>query len=145
MALVIALALMTGLQAELRDRILGATAHIFVYKQTGITDYRAEVVKLQAIPHVKAAAPAILEKAVLSSQGVNTFITVKGIDLALESAVSDVEKAMVSGKLSDLIVTNEDDPDAIVLGKDVAADLAVGVGDSVTLLAPEGTLSPFGG
>src|SRR3954471_22914835 len=68
MALVIALALMTGLQAELRNRILGATAHIFVYKQAGITDYRAEVVKLQAIPHVKAAAPAILEKAVLSSQ-----------------------------------------------------------------------------
>src|SRR3954453_21159638 len=60
MALVIALALMTGLQTELRDRILGATAHVFVYKQSGITDYHAEVAKLKAMPHVKAAAPALL-------------------------------------------------------------------------------------
>jgi lipoprotein-releasing system permease protein len=145
MALVIALALMTGLQAELRDRILGATAHVFVYKQSGITDYHAEVTKLKAVPHVKAAAPAILGKAVLSSQANTTFITVKGIDTTLESTVSDVERAVVSGKLSDLNVTSEDSPDTIFLGKDVAEELAVSAGDSVTLLAPEGSLSPFGG
>src|SRR6266487_2797198 len=56
MALVIALALMTGLQAELRDRILGATAHVYVYKQTGLADFHAEVQKLRSIPHVKAAS-----------------------------------------------------------------------------------------
>ena len=39
MALVVALALMTGLQGELRDRILGATAHVFVFKRSGISDY----------------------------------------------------------------------------------------------------------
>ena len=43
MALVIALALMTGLQGELRDRILGSTAHVYVWKTGGIDDYRAEV------------------------------------------------------------------------------------------------------
>ena len=144
MALVIALALMTGLQAELRDRILGATAHVFVYKQSGIADYHAEVARLKAIPHVKAAAPAILGKGMLRSQGGTAFITVKGIDPALEATVSDIEKAVVSGKLSDLSVTSEESPDAIFLGKDVAADLAVGVGDSVTLLTPDGSLSPFG-
>src|SRR5205814_406989 len=47
MALVIALALMTGLQDELRDRILGATPHIFVFKRSGITDYQAEIEKLK--------------------------------------------------------------------------------------------------
>src|SRR3954452_15061721 len=102
MALVIALALMTGLQTELRDRILGATAHVFVYKPSGITDYHAEVAKLKAIPHVKAAAPAILGKAGLSSQSATTFVTVKGIDTALESTVSDVQRAVVSGNLADL-------------------------------------------
>jgi lipoprotein-releasing system permease protein len=146
MALVIALALMTGLQAELRDRILGATAHVFVYKQqTGITDYRTEVAKLKAIPHVKAAAPAILGRGMLSSQGGTAFITVKGIDPALEATVSDIEKAVVAGKLADLNVTSEEKPDSIFLGKEVAADLAVTVGDSVTLLTPEGSLSPFAG
>ena len=145
MALVIALALMTGLQAELRDRILGATAHVFVYKQTGLTDYHAEVAKLKAVPHVKAAAPAILQRALLSSQGGSAFITIKGIDPALESAVSDIEKAIVSGKLSDLTATDEEAHDPIFLGKDVADQLAVGVGDSVQLLTPEGSLSPFAG
>jgi lipoprotein-releasing system permease protein len=144
MALVIALALMTGLQAELRNRILGATAHVFVYKRTGIADYHAEVERLKAVPHVKGAAPAILGKGMLRSQGGTAFITVKGIDPALEATVSDVQKAIVAGKLSDLSVTSEESPDAIVLGKDVAADLAVGVGDSVTLLTLDGSLSPFG-
>src|SRR5215471_1119533 len=59
MAVIIALALMTGLQQELRDRILGSNAHVYVYKQSGITDYRGEVEKLQQIPHVAGAAPAI--------------------------------------------------------------------------------------
>src|SRR5205085_9580517 len=96
MALVIALALMTGLQSELRDRILGATAHVFVYKRTGIVDYHAEVAKLKAVPHVKAAAPAILGQGMLGSQGATTFITVKGIDTRLETSVSDIEKGVVS-------------------------------------------------
>ena len=49
-ALVIALALMTGLQGELRDRILGSTAHVYVWKQSGLADYRAEAAKLRAVP-----------------------------------------------------------------------------------------------
>ena len=46
-ALVIALALMTGLQGELRDRILGSSAHVYVWKQGGITDYHAEATRLR--------------------------------------------------------------------------------------------------
>src|SRR4030095_6610950 len=63
MELVIALALMTGLQQELRDRILGSSAHIYVWKPAGITDYHAEVAKLRAIPGVVGAAPAVVGKA----------------------------------------------------------------------------------
>src|SRR3954466_7935619 len=69
MALIIALALMTGLQQELRDRILGANPHIFVWKRTGMVDYRAEADKLRAIPHVIGAAPAILGRALVTAAG----------------------------------------------------------------------------
>ena len=48
MALVIALALMTGLQGELRDRLLGATAHVYVLKAGGLPDYDAEVARAAA-------------------------------------------------------------------------------------------------
>jgi len=144
MALVVALALMTGLQAELRDRILGATAHVFVYKQSGLADYRKEVAALRAIPHVKGAAPAILGKALVSTGGgAEAFITLKGIDPELEPAVTDIGKAVKSGSLADL-AQSEDRPDGIFLGKDLADQLAVKVGDFVTLQTPQGTLSPMG-
>ena len=68
MALVIALALMTGLQGEIRDRILGANPHIYVWKTSGIADYRAESDRLRQLPHVVGAAPAILGKAMITSQ-----------------------------------------------------------------------------
>jgi lipoprotein-releasing system permease protein len=59
-AVIIALALMTGLQTEVRDRVLGANPHIYVWKQGGIgADYPAELQKLRALPHVVGAAPEI--------------------------------------------------------------------------------------
>jgi lipoprotein-releasing system permease protein len=144
MALVVALALMTGLQDELRNRILGSTAHVFVWKQTGITDYAAEVAALRKIPHVTGAAPAVLGRALVTSPGAEAFITLKGIDPALEPTVTAIGKSIVSGKLADLNAQSEDAPDGIFLGKDLAEQLAVSVGDSVTLLTPQGTLSPMG-
>src|SRR3954453_23742884 len=60
MALVIALALMTGLQQEVRDRILGSSPHMFVWKTSGITDYETEARKLKQLPDVTGVAPGIL-------------------------------------------------------------------------------------
>src|SRR5579872_2950300 len=63
MAVVVALALMTGLQMELRDRIVGANPHIYVWNQQGIADYHAEAAKISQVPHVSGAAPAVIGKA----------------------------------------------------------------------------------
>src|ERR1051325_2569207 len=65
MALVVALALMTGLQNELRDRILGSNPHVYVWNTGGIDDYQAEAAKLRGLPHVVGAAPAVLGKALI--------------------------------------------------------------------------------
>jgi lipoprotein-releasing system permease protein len=145
MALVIALALMTGLQGELRDRILGATAHVFVFKSTGIEDYQSEIEALRKIPRVVGAAPALIGRALASSPSADAFISFKGIDPALEASVTELEKSIVAGKLSDLDVKSEDAHDGIFLGEDLAKQLAVGVGDSITVLTPQGTLNPFTG
>ena len=144
MALVIALALMTGLQSELRDRILGATAHVFVWKQSGLADYETEVAALKKIPHVKGAAPAILGKAMISSQNGTAFISLKGIDPVLEADVSELEKGVTVGKLSDLTAAGDEELDGIFLGKDLAQTLQVSVGDRVDIMTPEGTLTPGG-
>src|SRR5437870_3367311 len=97
MAVIIALALMTGLQQELRDRILGSSPHVYVLKAGGIADYPAEIEKLRQIPRVTGAAPAILGKALITASREESFITVKGIDPALEPSVTDIGPAMIQG------------------------------------------------
>src|SRR5689334_2277142 len=102
MALVIALALMTGLQSELRNRILGSNAHVYVWKQGGILDYHAEIKKIEALPHVRGAAPAILGKGLMAAGGREEPIQIKGIDPALEPDVTDIRPALLKGSLDDL-------------------------------------------
>jgi lipoprotein-releasing system permease protein len=144
MALVIALALMTGLQGEIRDRILGANPHIYVWKTDGIADYHAEAEKLRAVPHVIGAAPAILGKAMITGSRSPDFVNLTGIDPALEASVSDLRSALQTGSFDALAPANPDDLGGILLGKDLARNLGVTLGDSVSVVTPEGTLSPLG-
>ena len=144
MALIIALALMTGLQGELRDRILGSSAHIYVWKPGGITDYQAEVAKLTAVAGVVGAAPAILGKALIVAGDSQEFISLKGVDPVLEGRVTDIQRSMLQGRLDALAGDAGAETPGILLGRDLAAKLAVRVGDSVTIQTPQGTLSPMG-
>jgi lipoprotein-releasing system permease protein len=144
MALVIALALMTGLQGELRDKILSSQAHIYVWKNGGITDYPSEVQKLKGVPGVVGAAPTIFGKALVTAGESQAFISVKAIDPALEPSVTAIKDAMRQGSLNALTNEPEDQPPAILIGADLAKQLGVRLGDLVTLITPQGTLSPMG-
>ena len=142
-ALIVALAMMTGIQGELRDRILGSTAHIYVQKNIGIDDYRAEVQSLLKVPGVVGAAPAIMGKALISSENGNGFITLKGIDPQLEPNVTDIGRTMQSGSVGGVEASDGVLP-GILIGQQLANVLRVKVGDTVNLLTPQGRLSPFG-
>jgi lipoprotein-releasing system permease protein len=142
-ALLVALALMTGLQAELRDRIIGSAAHVYVLKTGGIQDPDAEVRRMLEIPRVVGAAPVVLGKALITSADATGFIEVKGIDPRQERSVTNIARAMTSGSVAALART--EDADGILIGADLAGKLGVRVGDAVEVLTPEGaTLTPFG-
>jgi len=143
MALVIALALMTGLQGELRDRILGSTAHVYVYASGGIRDYREDVARLRKVPHVTGAAPVILGPALIISDAARAFITIKGIDPALERDVTDIGRSIRSGSLAGLNRGEEEARAGVLLGADLAKKLEVRVGDTVQVMTPEGMLTPL--
>ena len=146
MAVLIALALMTGLQGELRERIVGASAHVYVFKtgDDGLRDIPAEVAKMKQIPHVVGAAPAAIAKGMLTAGPNRTAaVTIKGIDPALEVTVTDIRKSMRSGSL-ETIRSGPEEMDGIVLGHDLAATLEVQPGDSVRLLTPDQVLTPMG-
>ena len=144
MALLITLALMTGLQAELRDRIVGSAAHVYVHKIGGMQDVDAELAKLRAQPRVVGAAPVTLGKALITAGGTPQFIDVKGIEPNLEKTVTRLHTSMQAGSFDALGADVTEGPDAILIGRDLAAAMGVTVGDSVRVTTPEGTLTPFG-
>ena len=143
-AVIIALALMTGLQNELRDRLLGSQAHVYVWKRSGFDDYRPVVERLLAQPGVSGAAPAIFGKAIARTSRGEAFITLKGIDPSLEKQVTDLERAMRTGRLDALAAGSSDAPPGLVIGQDLANQISAYVGDDVSLITTEGTLSPMG-
>ncbi len=146
MATIVALALMTGLQRELRDRIVGASAHAYVWKlgEGGIADYTAERAVLREVPGVLGAAPAILGKALMSAGAGEAFVTLKGIDPTIEMEVTEIASGVHSGSLAALQPDDDHPVDRIVIGQVLATQLGVFVGDRVTVVTPHGTLSPMG-
>lgn len=144
MALLVALALMTGLQGELRDRIVGSAAQVYVYKG-GVMDVEQELQKLREVPRVTGAAPVLLGKALVTSNaGNDQFIELKGIVPEQERTVTRLDQAMQAGSFDALAGQVTDGPDRILIGRDLASALGVAVGDSVRLMTFETTLTPLG-
>jgi lipoprotein-releasing system permease protein len=143
MALLIALALMTGLQGELRDRIVGSAAHVYVNKVGGFPDISEDMAGLLSVPRVQGAAPAILGKGLIESHTNQVFIDLKGIDVEREKTVTELERAIRTGSLAAL-ERGGDGPPGILIGVDLAKNLDVSVGDPVKVLSTRGDLSPFG-
>lgn len=148
MILLIALAIMTGFQGELRSRILGAASHLSVYsiRSGGFRDYREIVGKLLAVDGIEGAAPVLYGKALASSATGSGLVTLKGVDPVLEATVTEFAGKMVAGTMEQLAPgTQEDDRlPGIVLGEELAVRLGCIVGDAVKLTSPEGHLTPFG-
>ena len=144
MALFIALGLMTGLQGEIRTRILGATAHVSVFKSRGeaFDDPTGVAAKVGALPGIAGAAPSFYGQALISSPSSQRVATIKGISGA-EGKITDLPKQVIEGSLDDLPPHGEGFP-GIVLGREIATQLAVGPSDIVTLTIPRGRLTPFG-
>jgi lipoprotein-releasing system permease protein len=122
---------------------------VYVFKTGGLVDYESEVHKLTAIEGVTGAAPAILGKALVVSGDQQAFISLKGVDPALEPGVTDIQRSMVTGSVQALSDEADDDAPGILIGRELAQALGtpghpLAVGDSVTLQTPQGTLTPMG-
>ncbi len=140
-ALIVVLSVMNGFQTELRTRILGVASHIQITGVAGELPNWQEVAR-QASQHkeVRAFAPFVQSQAMFAvDNGVRGSI-VRGIVPDLEESVADFKKTMKSGSLEALTPGSF----GVVLGADLARALRVFVGDKVTLIAPQGTVTPAG-
>lgn len=141
MALVIALALMTGVQTELRDRIVGSTAHVYAYGR--FDDVERDRARLR-LEGVSGVSPAIIDQGFMTFGGQSLGVTLKGIDPRHEREVTDLDKAMVAGSADALLNRPPDARDAMLLGADLAVLLGVQVGDVVDVLSRETTSTLVG-
>ena len=147
MALIIALALMTGMQQELRDRIVGAAAHVYVQKMLGggFVDLEAEIDGLETVPGVVAASPVMLGYGMATAHGVDEFITLKGVDPVLEAQVTEVGESIVVGSFAALSEPRDGVVGGVVIGDELSRSLRASVGDTISVLTPQGaTLTPWG-
>jgi len=140
-ALIIVLSVMNGFQKEIRGRILGTAAHIEV------SDYQGRVAHWEILrqrllkqPQVIAAAPYVSAQGLVSASGTVRGAMVRGVDPAYENHVVDIGRHMVSGQLTALHPGGF----GIVIGNEMARQLGVGLGDKVTLITPEGNITPAG-
>ena len=140
-ALLTVLAVMTGFQNQLRERILGVAAHLeAVGSDGGIGDWRAAADSYLRHPSVLAASPNIQEQGLLVNGAHVRGALVHGVEPEYEEQVNEVAKHLQHGALSDLT------PGAykIFLGDTLARNLRVAPGDTLMLLAPKGRLTAAG-
>jgi lipoprotein-releasing system permease protein len=139
MALIVVLSVMNGFQEELRNRILGVAAHAQIQSFDGdLQNWSAYATIARANPEVLATAPFVQQQAMFSVDQEVRGSVIRGIDPALEDKVADFAKYMKSGTLSDLHPGGF----GVILGKELAGALGVRKGDKVTLIAPQGLVTP---
>jgi lipoprotein-releasing system permease protein len=139
-ALITVLSVMNGFETELRTRLLSVSAHA-VINAAGepIPDWQARVATLRGAPGLLGAAPFLDTDAMLSRDPAMSGAVLRGVDPALEPAVSTLAGAMREGRLDDL----KPGLYRIILGRSLSYQLQAGVGDEVTVMVP-GSAGPGG-
>ncbi len=168
-SLVVALAINNGFRQDLQQRLLGSTSHISLQRiaDDGIKDWPTVMDRLSRQPHVVSAAPAIFEQVLISRGPRARGAVLKGMIPKYERKVGDLLNSVTEGSAAALEEQNQPEatstppadqsPDSlaavaqrvaamppIVLGKDMADNLGATVGSVVTLVSPQGELTPFG-
>ncbi len=148
MALIVVLAVMTGFEADLKEKILGTNAHIVVIRSgTPMENYRPVMEKLKGFKGVEAATPFIYNQVMLSSGKNVSGVVLRGIDIATDRQVTRLSKSVVEGSLDQL------EPDmtagaaplpGLLVGKELAKHLNLFLGDKVNVISPMGNITPLG-
>jgi lipoprotein-releasing system permease protein len=142
--LVIALAMNTGFRETLQDRLLGVTAHISLTRpgSGGIRDYESLAAKLSSIDGVRSVTPAVYETVLMTFAGQSRGVVTKGIDPERERRADEALQRIVAGRLD--FSPDKGGIGALLIGKELAHEWKLSPGDYVTLMSPQGRLTPFG-
>ena len=146
MTLIVVLAVMSGFEKTLKEKILGTQAHLVLLKasQEGMDHYEEVAKKVQAVKGVVFVAPFIFNQVMLSSESNVSGVVIKGIDPDRVGKVTELAHNMKAGRLQDLKETGESDSSGIILGVELAKHLGVSLNDAIQVISPLGTMTPMG-
>ena len=151
-ALIIALAITNGMRRDLQDKLVGSSAHVQLMRVEGdgIRNWQPLLERLRRVPHVTAASPGLYEQVLVARGARDGGALIEGILPDQELTVSELLKTATPGSLQELqpqpqpaSQLNAELP-PILLGKDLAETVGATVGDRVTLISPQGEMTPYG-
>jgi len=149
-ALIIALAITNGMRRDLQDKLVDSSAHVMLMrvKDDGIRDWRPLIKKLEKVPHVVAASPGLYEQVLVARGARDGGALIEGILPDAEKRVSSLLSTATPGTMEALQPAKTGEPTnaepPIVLGKDLADSIGAQVGDTVTVISPQGEMTPLG-
>ena len=138
--LIIVMAVMNGFRTELLDRILGLNGHVIVLAQERpLTDYGPTARRIDALPGVVHAFPLIEGQALASGQGAASGVLVRGLRDEDVQRIDAFAGNVKRGSLEGLAAS-----EGVAIGTRMAAALGLGLGDTISIVSPEGNVTAFG-
>ncbi|RBW49833.1 lipoprotein-releasing ABC transporter permease subunit [Marinobacter sp. F3R11] len=138
--LIIVLSVMNGFDRELKERILGMVPHAIIQSSGPLEDWETVDAQVQEHPRVLAAAPFVQGQGMITGGGDVRGVLLNGVLPEEERTVSIIEDHMIEGKLDDLVAGEF----GIIVGRTMAASLRLQLGDKVTVVLPEASVTPAG-
>jgi len=138
--MIVVLSVMNGFDHEMRTRVLGMVPHATIESDEPISNWPTLADKILKNPKVEAVAPFTQMQGLLTNNGQVQKVILNAIDPAQERKVSIIDQFMQQGQLDALTPGSF----GIVIGDKAATKLGVGLGDKLTFVAPEVTVTPAG-
>jgi lipoprotein-releasing system permease protein len=146
MALIIVLAVMTGFERDLKEKILGTNAHLVVIRSGApMEHYRATMERLSKLPRVQAVTPFIYNQVMLSTGRHVSGVVLRGIDPVSDKKVTRLAQSIVEGSMDSLEpASGSASEPGLLIGRELAKHLNLFLGDRVNVVSPTGTITPLG-
>lgn len=140
-ALITVLSVMNGFQSEIRKKIIGVTAHMQLIDASGhLANWQDIVNKAKSNKHILFYAPYVDGQALVSFENNVSGVMVRGVNPSLEKNVENINNNIEMGHYNSLKAGKYN----VIIGKDLARILGVGLNDKITLITPDGQITPAG-
>ncbi|HEY0850229.1 MAG TPA: lipoprotein-releasing ABC transporter permease subunit [Bradyrhizobium sp.] len=138
--LIIVMAVMNGFRKELLDKILGLNGHLLVQPlESPLTDWKDVADRISQVPGIRLAAPVVDGQALASSAFNASGVLVRGMRAEDLNNLTSIAKNIRQGSLEGF-----DEGQGVAIGRRLADQLSLHAGDSITLVAPRGAVTPMG-